>query len=51
MLLPGIMATAIQNKEKSAERELMEYLEQVSYSLSTTVVLCRSHYELNHHTD
>ena len=27
---PGICATAIQNKEKSAERELMEYLERVS---------------------
>ena len=29
----GIVATAVNNKEKSAERELMEYLEVVRRSL------------------
>ena len=28
-MTPGICATAIQNKERSAERELIDYLERV----------------------
>lgn len=32
-MMPGIVATAIQNKEKSAERELMEHLERVADEL------------------
>ena len=29
MMMPGITATAIQHKERSAERELIEVLERV----------------------
>ena len=29
MTVPGICATSIQNKERSAERELIDYLERV----------------------
>ena len=35
----GIMATAVQNKERSAERELMEYLEEVSASYHVAQLL------------
>lgn len=33
MTCPGICATAIQNKERSAERELVDYLERVNQIL------------------
>jgi len=33
-MVPGICATTIQNKERSAERELVEYLERVCCDLS-----------------
>ena len=32
---PGLLVTAIQNKERSAERELIEHLERVGTSTGT----------------
>ena len=34
-MVPGICATAVQNKERSAERELMEHLERVGLTFDS----------------